>query len=155
MDAKHKKKHTVLMNGPISSTFIGDAISKHSIKTNIGAHAIFLGQIRMDKKKDSLVCAIEYSAHPEMAEKAFENIREKAFEKYEMECMHIYHSIGNVKVGEISLFVFVSCKHRIQSFLALEWIVESIKKEVPIWKKEILSDGGHNWINEEISTTNG
>ena len=144
---KKKKKHTVLMNGPISSMFIGDAIAKHSSKTNIGAHAIFLGQIREDKRQEFTVCSIEYSAHNEMAEQAFETIREAAFSKFDMECMHIYHSVGNVKIGEISLFVFVSCKHRAQSFLALEWIVEAIKKEVPIWKKEILNNGSHVWVS--------
>ena len=144
---KKKKKHIVLMNGPISSMFIGDAIEKHSSKTNIGAHAIFLGQIRKDQNQTISVTEIDYSAHNEMAEKAFENIRESAFNKFEMECMHIYHSVGNVKIGEISLFVFVSCKHRAQSFLALEWIVEAIKKEVPIWKKENFEDGSYVWIN--------
>lgn len=134
------------MNGPISSSFIGDAIAKHSSKTNIGAHAIFLGQIRADIKNELAVCMIEYSAHNEMAEHAFETIRETAFSKFDMVCMHIYHSIGNIKIGEISLFVFVSCKHRAQSFEALEWIVEAIKKEVPIWKKEILSNDTHYWV---------
>ena len=146
---KKKKKHIVLMNGPISSMFIGDSIAKHSSKTNIGAHAIFLGQIREDKKNELAVCSIEYSAHNEMAEQAFEIIRENAFAKYDMECMHIYHSVGNVKIGEISLFVFVSCKHRAQSFKALEWIVDAIKKEVPIWKKEILNNGSHVWVSGE------
>lgn len=143
---KKKKKHTVLINGPISSIFIGDAIAKHSSKTNIGAHAIFLGQIRKDQKQEKTVSAIEYSAHNEMAEQAFETIREAAFSKFDMVCMHIYHSLGNIKIGEISLFVFVSCKHRSQSFKALEWIVEAIKKEVPIWKKENFEDGNHEWI---------
>lgn len=141
-----KKKHSVLVNGPITSDFIGNSIAKHSTKTNIGAHAIFLGQVRKDLKENTAVANIEYSAHNEMAEKIFEAIREQAFEKFDMVCMHIYHSLGKVNVGEVSLFVFVSCKHRAQSFEALEWIVEEIKHKVPIWKKENYENGNYSWI---------
>lgn len=141
-----KKKHTVLINSAITADFIGNSIAKHSSKTEIGANAIFLGQVRNDIKNNTEVSSIEYSAHNEMAEKIFETIREEAFLKFDMVCMHIYHSIGKVKTGEISLFVFVSCKHREQSFKALEWIVEEIKNKVPIWKKENYEDGNYSWI---------
>jgi molybdopterin synthase catalytic subunit len=141
-----KKKHTVLVNGAITPDFIGNSIAKHTTKTTIGAHAIFLGQIRKDEKENSTVVSIDYSAHNEMAEKVFEEIREAAFEKFDMVCMHMYHSLGNVTIGEISLFVFVSTKHREQSFRALEWIVEEIKHKVPIWKKENYDDGNYDWI---------
>ncbi len=141
-----KKKHSVLVNGPITSDFIGNSIAKHSTKTNIGAHAIFLGQVRKDLKENTAVANIEYSAHNEMAEKIFEAIREQAFEKFDMVCMHIYHSLGKVNVGEVSLFVFVSCKHRAESFEALEWIVEEIKHKVPIWKKENYENENYSWI---------
>ena len=138
------------MHGAITSDFIGNSIAKHSFKTDIGAHAIFLGQVRKDVKGNAGVSNIEYSAHYEMAEKTFESIRENAFEMFDMVCMHMHHSLGKVKVGEISLFVFVSCKHRPQSFEALEWIVEEIKNNVPIWKKENYEDGNHFWIGSEI-----
>ncbi len=140
-----KKKHSVFVQGPITPEFIANSIGKHSSKTNIGAHAIFLGQIRADENEGSTVESIEYTAHNEMAENAFSEIREAAFDKYPMVCMHIYHSLGEVKVGEVSLFVFVSCEHRKKSFEALENIVEEIKLKVPIWKKEKYSDNSHAW----------
>ena len=143
---KKKKKHTVLVEGPVQPTFIATSIAKHSSKTDIGAHAIFLGQIRKDDKGGKLVKNIEYSAHSAMAEDVFETIRESAFEKFEIVCMHIYHSIGIVAVGEISLFVFVSCKHRKQSFVALGYLVEEIKAKAPIWKKEYYEDDSYSWI---------
>jgi molybdopterin synthase catalytic subunit len=141
-----KKKHTVLVQGPVTPVFISDSIAKHSAKTEIGAHAIFLGQVRKDNKENSNVINIEYSAYDEMAENAFHEIREAAFLKYPMVCMHIYHSLGLVKAGEISLFVFVSCKHREKSFQALQHIVDEIKLNVPIWKKENYDDGNYKWI---------
>lgn len=141
-----KKKQTVLVNGAITPDFISNSIAKHTTKTTIGAHAIFLGQIRKDEIGQSTVVSIDYSAHHEMAEKVFEEIREAAFEKFDMVCMHMHHSLGKVAIGEISLFVFVSTKHRKQSFEALEWIVEEIKQKAPIWKKENYDDGDYSWI---------
>ena len=111
MEEKKKKSHKVIQQGAISSQFIADSIAKHSSKTNIGAHTIFLGQVRNDIIDGKEVAAIDYTSYEEMAEKEFHAIREEAFSKYDLTCMHIYHSIGSVKVGEISLFVFVSATH--------------------------------------------
>jgi molybdopterin synthase catalytic subunit len=147
MAGKNKIHSKVLIQGPIKPEFIGASIAKHSGKTGIGAHAIFLGQVRKDSNASgATVNEIVYSAHEAMAEKVFSEIREEAFAKFDMVCMHIYHSLGAVKTGEISLFVFVSCKHRKASFRALEEIVEKIKLRVPIWKKEIFENGQSRWI---------
>ena len=141
-----KKKRKVLVEGPIQPSFIADSIAKHNTKTDIGAHAIFLGQVRADEKNGKAVKGIAYSAYPEMAENILAEIREQIFSQYPVICMHIYHSLGMVKVGEISLFVFISCKHRQQSFDALRDIVELIKAKVPVWKKEIYEDESYAWI---------
>ena len=140
-----KKKHTVFIEGAISSQFIADSIAKHSTKTGIGAHDIFLGQVRHDLKDNKNVTAIEYSTYKEMAEDALYEIREEAFAKHNIICMHIYHSLGLVKAGEICLFVFVSSKHRKDAFAACQHIVERIKADVPIWGKELLEDASSTW----------
>lgn len=142
---KEHKKHNVFVNGPISPNFIADSIAKHSTKTTIGAHDIFLGQVRSDVIENKIVQSIEYTTYEEMAEEKFHEIREAAFDKFELTCMHIYHSIGNVKAGEICLFVFVSSKHRAQAFEACRYIVEEIKANVPIWGKEIFEDETFVW----------
>ena len=72
-------------------------------------------------------------------------IRESAFAAYDLTCLHIYHSLGEVKTGEICLFVFVSSKHRKAAFEACETIVERIKKELPVWGKEIFMDASEQW----------
>ena len=127
--------------GAISSDFIGTSIGHHQVKTNIGAHQIFLGQVRADIIDEKEVVAIEYSAHEEMANKAFHDIREAAFEKFDLTCMHIYHSLGTVKTGEICLFVFASSAHRKEAFAAIEYLVEEIKEKVPVFGKEMFEDG--------------
>jgi molybdopterin synthase catalytic subunit len=129
--------------GSITSDFIATSIAHHQVKTNIGAHQIFLGQVRADQVDEKEVRAIEYSAHEEMANKAFHVIREGTFEQFDLTCMHIYHSIGEVKAGEICLFVFVSSKHRKEVQRAIEFVVEAIKEKVPIFGKELFEDGSY------------
>lgn len=132
----------VFINGPISPQFVADSIAKHQSKTSIGAHSLFLGQIRADKKEEGVVTGIEYTAYTDMAERVFHQIREEAFAKFELTCLHIYHSLGLVPTGEISLFVFVSSPHRRATFEALEFLVEEIKAKVPIFGKELIGKTG-------------
>ena len=140
-----KKKHKVFISGALTPQFIADSIAKHSTKTNIGAHDIFLGQVRADVINGKTVQAIDYSAYEEMAEDKFHEIREAAFTKFDLACMHIYHSLGKVKAGEICLFVFVSSEHRKMAFDACCWIVEEIKTNVPVFGKEIFEDETYSW----------
>ena len=136
---------SVFKEGAITSDFIGNSIYKHQTKTSIGAHNIFLGQVRADEIDNKTVAAIEYTAYEDMANQKFHDIRESAFEKFELTCMHIYHSLGTVKAGEICLFVFVSSPRRKVVFEALEFIVEAIKADVPVFGKEIFEDESHQW----------
>ena len=140
-----KPKKNSFINGPIAAAFIGESIAKHQSKTGIGAHNIFLGQVRADIIEGKQVVAIDYSAYEEMAEQTFHDIREAAFAKYELTCLHIYHSLGLVKTGEICLFVFVSAPRRKIVFEALEFLVETIKEKVPVFGKEIFEDETYTW----------
>jgi len=142
---KDRKPKNVFKEGAISSEFIGQSIAKHQSKTSIGAHNIFLGQVRADVIDDKTVAAIEYTAYEDMANAKFFEIREAAFEKFNLTCMHIYHSLGTVKDGEICLFVFVSSPSRKDVFNALEFIVEAIKADAPVFGKEIFEDESHQW----------
>ena len=138
-------KSSLFVEEAITPAFISDSIAKHSTKTDIGAHQIFLGQIRADEKEDGVVQSIEFTAYREMAEKKYAEIREELFDNYSLSCMHVYHSLGNIKVGEINLFVFVSSKHRKDATEACSILVEKIKNELPIWGKEILDDENYSW----------
>lgn len=142
---KDKKTKNVFKEGAISSEFIGESIAKHQSKTSIGAHNIFLGQVRADEIDDKTISAIEYTAYEDMANEKFHEIREATFEKFNLTCMHIYHSLGKVKAGEICLFVFVSSPRRKEVFKALEYVVEEIKAKAPVFGKEIFEDETHQW----------
>jgi len=139
------KIKNVFVKGAIGSEFIANAIAKHQSKTQIGAHNIFLGQVRADEIDGKQVAAIDYSAYEEMANLKFHEIKETAFSKFGMTCMHIYHSLGAVKTGEICLFVFVSAPHRKVVFDALNFVVEEIKAQVPVFGKEIFEDESYQW----------
>lgn len=133
------------MEGAIPPQKVADSIAHHNHKTNIGGHSIFLGQVRKDKIDDKTVKAIEFTAYQEMADEKIAEIREEIFDKYPLVCMHIYHSLGTVNVGELCLFVFTSSEHRKEAIDSCEELVERIKKEVPIWGKEIFEDDSHQW----------
>jgi len=142
---RDKKLKNIFVNGPVSAQTIADSIQKHSSKTNIGAHSIFLGQVRADQIGEQQVTGINYTAYEEMALEKMYVIREAIFEKYELTCMHIHHSLGLVAAGEICLFVFTSSGHRKAAMQACDELVERIKAELPIWGKEILTDDSHQW----------
>jgi len=101
--------------------------------------------VRADVIDGKEVKAIDYSAYEEMANQKFHEIREAAFDRFDLSCMHIYHSKGVVDVGEICLFVFVSSPHRKEVFEALHYIVEEIKVQVPVFGKELFEDDSYQW----------
>jgi molybdopterin synthase catalytic subunit len=140
-----KTVKNIFIEGAIHPTFISDSIAKHSTKKDIGAHSIFLGQIRQDVIDGATVQAIEYTAYETMALDKMHEIREAVFSKYDLTCMHVYHSLGVVNAGEICLFVFTSSKHRTVAMEACNEIVERVKTELPIWGKEIFNDESHQW----------
>jgi molybdopterin synthase catalytic subunit len=140
-----KKIKNVFKESAISSAFIAESIAKHQTKTSIGAHNIFLGQVRADIIDEKTVSGIEYTAYEDMANAKFHEVREAAFDKFNLTCMHIYHSLGTVKTGEICLFIFVSSPRRKDVFKAIEFIVEEIKAKVPVFGKEIFEDNSHQW----------
>ena len=88
-----KKLINIFTQGPVTTSFIAESIQKHSSKTNIGAHSIFLGQVRSDDIKGKKITAIEYSTYEEMALVRMQTIRESIFEKYDLACMHVHHSL--------------------------------------------------------------
>jgi molybdopterin synthase catalytic subunit len=140
-----KKVKNIFTEGPVEAAFIADSIAKHATKTSIGGHSIFLGQVRADMMNDKQVQAIEYTSHVEMALETMSIIREDIFAKYALTCMHVYHSLGVIKAGEICLFVFTSSKHRKAAIDACSECVERIKAELPVWGKEIFEGEGHQW----------
>jgi len=91
------------------------------------------------------VQAITYTANEVMALEEMHTIREAIFQEFPLTCLHVYHSLGTVKAGEICLFVFVSAKHRKAAIQACEVLVEAIKTKLPVWGKEIFENETYQW----------
>lgn len=143
MSGRPSKK--IFIEGPVTPEFIAKSINSHSTKHDIGAHQIFLGQIRADEIKGKKIKAIDFSAYVEMAEEVYYEIREEIFLKYAITCMHVYHSLGKIQAGEINLFVFVSSAHRKEAIQACIEMVELIKTKLPVWGKEFFEDESFKW----------
>lgn len=135
----------VFVQGAIPAEKIAESIASHQVKTNIGGHSIFLGQVRADAVSCKTVAAIEYSAYEEMALPEFDRIREEAFAKFDLICAHVYHSLGTIKTGELCFFVFTSAAHRKAAREANQFLVDEIKARVPIFGKEIFEDESLQW----------
>lgn len=140
-----RKVKNIFVQGAVAPSFIGESIQQHSVKTGVGAHSIFLGQVRADEQEGKRVSAIEYTTYEEMALERMHRIREEIFASFDLTCMHVYHSLGLVRAGEISLFVFTSSRHRAAAINACAEVVERLKKELPVWGKEIFEDQSTHW----------
>lgn len=136
-----------LVEGPLPALLAEQVLRQFGEDPLAGAHAFFLGQVRADDNNGKKVLAIEYSAYPAMAEAEAEKIIGALRESYpDLRSIFILHSTGRVEAGEISLLVAVSSGHRKEAFEACSAAVEMIKASLPVWKKEICTDGSHSWI---------
>lgn len=147
---KELKIRNSFVEGAILPEKIAASIASHQQKTEIGGHSIFLGQVRADEKDGKKVEAIEFTAYPEIAEQKIAEIREDIFTRYDLICMHVYHSLGRVKAGEVCIFVFTSSRHRKPAQQACDELVERFKTEIHIWGKEIFEDGSCQWKENKI-----
>ena len=138
----------VLVQGPIKPVFVATQLEQLESATHTGANSFFLGRVRADSHLETKVTGIEYSAYESMAAKIAGELSDKARSLFDVQAVHIFHSTGLVKVGEVSLLVIVSSAHRQASFEALKWVVDTLKVKFPAWKKELLDDGSHRWIGE-------
>ncbi len=135
----------IFIQGAIPGEFIATSIAKHQRKTTIGAHNIFLGQVRADQIEGREVIGIDYETYQDMAERIIQEIREYAIQKYQLTCLHIFHSIGKVRTGEICFFVMASSKSRAQVYAATEDVVDKVKEGVPIFGKEWVGEEDYYW----------
>ncbi len=112
----------------------------------MGALVTFLGVVR-NNSKGKLVDRIEIQVYEEMALMELGTIRDEALEKFSVEEIAIIHRYGSLKISENIMMIAVGAGHRAEAFDACRYVLEMIKKRVPIWKKEITPDGDY-WVEE-------
>jgi molybdopterin synthase catalytic subunit len=142
----HYMQRKYLVNGPVSREVILSFLDKIGESTGSGGHSLFLGQVRADVLGGKIVRAIEYSAYESMVETEANKIIVSVLNEFpDVKSIDILHSDGQVKTGEISLFVLISAGHRRQAMDACSKTVDLIKDRLPVWKKEIYEDDSHAW----------
>lgn len=110
-----------------------------------GAIDVFIGTVR-NKTKGKRVLHLEFEAYESMAISELEKIRKEADEKWPILKMSIVHAIGKLEIGQVPVVIAVSTPHRKDSFEACQFVIDTLKESVPIWKKEIFEDGGV-WVS--------
>ena len=121
----------------------GDLIEKIRSES-VGAIVSFLGTVR-NTSVNLKVSGLEYSSYREMALRMMGDIAEEAVKKYGITDYAIVHRLGRLNLKEDSVAVCVASPHRKEGFRACEFIIDSIKEKVPIWKKDIAEGGEEKW----------
>lgn len=114
-------------------------------RAECGAVNLFLGTTR-DHHGGRAVARLEYEAHEGMALASLRTLEDEARARFELAHVAIVHRLGVVPVAEASVAVVVSTPHRGPAFEASRWIMDELKRRVPIWKKEHFADGGAEWV---------
>jgi molybdopterin synthase catalytic subunit len=112
-----------------------------------GGVVTFLGTTR-NETDGRRVLYLEYEAYEDMAEKLLTRIAQEINERWGITTVSIAHRFGRLEIGEVSLVVTVSSPHRSEAFAACQYVVDRIKQDVPIWKKEVFEKGAA-WVGTE------
>ncbi len=123
---------------------VTEAVRSH----NAGAVILFLGTVR-EMTQGRQTIALDYDAYPEMAESKMAEIASEATERWQMEKVVIVHRLGHLELGDISIAVAVSSPHRQAAFDAGKYLIDELKRRVPVWKKENWADGSTEWVHPE------
>ena len=113
-------------------------LSGRKMSEQMGAVIYFLGIVR-GTEVSKAIDAIEYEAFQRMAEHQFKLLFDEIEKRWPIESIHLVHRVGVVKVNEASLWVEVIAPHRGEAFAACQWLIDEMKRVVPIWKKPIAS----------------
>ncbi len=125
---------------------IGSELTKFN-DDGLGAISSFTGIVRAENKVEALM--IEH--HPIMSVAALNDLADRCETKYDLRGIIIIHRYGILRVGQPIVFVAVSSAHRIDAMKAIEYAMDRLKTDVPLWKKEIRQDGSEHWIEQKLS----
>lgn len=123
-----------------------DALLSEVSHPGAGAVVLFLGVVR-DNNEDRTVNYLEYEAHEVAARASMEQIGQEAERRWPGAHIAAAHRMGRLEIGEASVLVAASAPHRAEAFGAARYVIDTLKAESPIWKKEIF-EGGEVWIGE-------
>lgn len=134
--AELKSEHCAIVRAPIASQQIADSIKAGED----GATVVFEGIVR-NHSRGRHTLYLDYEAYESMALNEMQRLSQAALEHFAVRDVRLVHRLGRLQVGETSVFIVVAAAHRAAAFEACRWLIDHLKKTVPIWKKEYFEDG--------------
>jgi molybdopterin synthase catalytic subunit len=135
-----------LINEPINPTEVISAVSSNSA----GAVVLFLGTTR-EFTRGRRTASLDYECYPQMAEQKLSELESEARRRWPLTDCAIIHRLGHLGLGEASVAIAVSSPHRADAFAAGQWLIDTMKEVVPIWKCENWADGTQEWVHPGLS----
>jgi molybdopterin synthase catalytic subunit len=129
------KRHLTITKEPIDEAAL---LRQRSMSSGMGAAAYFLGVVR-DSEEGKSISAIEYEAFEKMVTHQFNLLFDEIEKRWPIESVRLVHRTGVVKVNEPSLWVEIIAPHRGEAFAACQWLIDEMKRVVPIWKKPVVA----------------
>ena len=129
----------------VSSEAISAAVLARQVTSHrAGAVATFEGVVRAHHQGKA-VSFLEYEAYVPMTEVMLRDIAERACRRWKIEAVAVHHRVGRLEIGEVSVAIAVSAAHRAEAFEASRYVIDTLKEEAPIWKRETGADGAF-WV---------
>jgi MoaE-MoaD fusion protein len=135
-DAKGPAKHAAIVRERIETRAVLEGIKR----AEDGAAVVFEGVVR-DNTRGRRTLYLDYEAYEDMAVKQMEELAEQALSRFPIRDVAILHRLGRLQIGETSVLIVVASAHRAAAFDACRWLIDTLKRTVPIWKKEYFQDG--------------
>jgi molybdopterin synthase catalytic subunit len=129
----------------VDRTIHACALLEEVASTRNGATILFVGTVR-EENDGSPVSGLDYSAYQDMAERELSDIVGETAAKFETKDIVVEHRIGSLELGEASVAIVVAHPHRGAAFDASRYIIEELKKRLPIWKREHYTSGKAEWV---------
>lgn len=137
--------HTAITSDPISP----DQVLREVGGPEDGAALLFLGTVR-NHNDGSAVSGMTYDAYGSMAARVLAEIAAEAAERLGGGRIAVVHRTGALEIGDVSVAIAVSSPHRAESFDAARYVIEEIKRRLPVWKKEHYVEGGEEWLDGRL-----
>jgi molybdopterin synthase catalytic subunit len=128
--------HTRITHDPIEVSELAEGL-KHG---DDGAVVVFEGIVR-NQTRGRRTLYLDYEAYEGMAQKQLEGLAQEALARFAVRDVRVVHRLGRLKIGETSVAIVVASAHRAAAFDACRWVIDTLKRTVPIWKKEFFEDG--------------
>jgi MoaE-MoaD fusion protein len=135
-DSRGRSVHVSLVRDRIDGSLVLERIKR----PEDGSAVVFEGVVR-NQTRGRKTLYLDYEAYEEMALRQMEALAEQALKQFQIRDVALVHRLGRIEIGETSVLIVVASAHRAAAFDACRWLIDTLKRTIPIWKKEYFEDG--------------